>query len=296
MNSKPTAVLASFALASLASQAQDQPKVTWELTDGVKAPESAYYHHVTGLVFLSQIGGGGGKAVDGDGYISKLSLDGKMVMEKWATGLNAPKGIRVFGDTLWVSDITRLVGFDLKTGKIRAEHEIAGAHFLNDVAAADDGTIYVSDMPASTIYQLVDGKVSVFAKGPELESPNGLLVDGPRLLLGGWGREIDPANFNVKTPGRLLSIDRKTKKITVITRKPTGNLDGVELDGKGGYIVTDWKAGKLFHIKGDGTTTVITTLPRGTADHAYLPDQKLLILPRMLENMVTAYDLSGIAP
>ncbi|NIP97941.1 MAG: SMP-30/gluconolactonase/LRE family protein, partial [Akkermansiaceae bacterium] len=102
------------------------------------------------------------------------------------------------------------------------------------------------------------------------------------------------ASFGVKSPGRLLAFDLKTKKVTAITAKPTGNLDGLELDGEGGYFVTDWIAGKLFHITGKGATKVILTLPKGTADHAYLPDKHLLILPRMLENKVTAYDLSGL--
>ena len=70
----------------------------------------------------------------------------------------------------------------------------------------------------------------------------------------------------------------------------------MELDGKGGYFVTDWKAGKLFHITGKGKVTTMVTLPQGSADHAYLVDRHLLVLPRMKENKVTAYDLSDWKP
>jgi len=277
------------------THAQDKPKIAWELTDGIKAPESAYLDAKSGSLFLSQIGAGGGTGKDGDGWISKLTVDGAVVTDKWFTGLNAPKGLRSAEGVLWVSDIDRLVGINIETGKTHHIHTIEGAQFLNDVAAGADGTIYVSDMPTSTIYQLKDGKISVLDKGQHLDSPNGLLATNGQLLIAGWGKELD-ASFGVKKPGRLLSFDLMTKKVTAITAEPTGNLDGLELDGKGGYFVTDWIAGKIFHITAKGAATTIMTLPKGTADHAYLPDKKLLILPRMMENKVTAYDLSGFKP
>ena len=54
------------------------PPVVWEVTEGIKAPESAYWDAEAGVLFLSQIGGGGGTAKDGDGWISKLSREGKV--------------------------------------------------------------------------------------------------------------------------------------------------------------------------------------------------------------------------
>ena len=270
-----------------------EPPVMWQITEGLKAPESAYLDQESGFLYLSQIGEGGGKADDGDGWISKLTVDGKMVKDKWATGLSAPKGIRSHGDTLWVSDITRLVAVDLKTGKIRRKVAIKNAQFLNDVATGPDGSVYVSDMVASVVYVHRDRKTSAFAKGPGIEHPNGLLVHDGKLYLGGWGRNLQD-DFSTNPLGRLLAIDLKTNKRTVITKKPTGNLDGVEVDGKGGFIVTDWIAGKVLHIDPKGRTRQIMTLPKGTADHAFLTDKKWLILPEMLEGRLTAYDLSKI--
>ena len=220
------------------AQAEKPLKLAWELTEDITAPESAYLDAGTGFLYLSQIGGGGGKAKDGDGRISKLRPDGTMVKADWATGLNAPKGLRSANGQLWVSDIDRVVAFDLKNGKQVQEIVIEGSQFLNDVAAGPDGAIYVSDMPASTIYRIVDGKAEVFANGQHLDSPNGLLIDGGRLLIAGWGKELDDT-FTGKTTGRLLSLDLETRKVTPITTTPTGNLDGLpvyyylETDGSG---------------------------------------------------------------
>ncbi len=137
------------------------PPVVWEVTEGIKAPESAYWDAEAGVLFLSQIGGGGGTAKDGDGWISKLSREGK---------------------------------------------------------------------------------------------------------------------------------------VTPVTPEPLGNLDGVERDGAGGYVVTDWRAGKVFHVSKSGEAKLVLALPQGAADHAVLLDTKTLVLPRMLENRVTAYDLRAILP
>ncbi|MFO0821113.1 MAG: SMP-30/gluconolactonase/LRE family protein [Pirellulales bacterium] len=271
------------------------PPVAWEVATGLKAPESAYLDPESGALFLSQIGEGGGTGKDGDGWISKFSADGKLVKDKWIVGLDSPKGLRSHQGTLWVSDIDQLVAIDIAKGEIVKRVKVEGAKFLNDVACGADGTVYVSDMPASRVMQYRDGKVSVFAEGPELECPNGLLVDGDQLLLGGWGVNIKE-DFSTEKPGRLLALDLKTKKITPITPQPLGNLDGIERDGTGGYLVTDWKAGKVFHVAKDGKATLLLSLPQGTADHAYQIDQKRLILPRMMENKLTTYDVSKLLP
>ena len=57
--------------------------------------------------------------------------------------------------------------------------KIDGAQFLNDLATAPDGTVYVSDSAALKIFEVRNGKASVFVEGGDVvEQPNGLLVDG----------------------------------------------------------------------------------------------------------------------
>ena len=264
-------------------------KIVWSVEKDLVKPESAYVEPESGMLYVSNIGDGDAKK-DGNGYISKLDTNGKMIEAKWATGLNDPKGIRSAKGTLWVSDVDEVVGISLKDGKITERIKIEEAKFLNDVAAAADGTIYVTDLLASKVYAIKDGKYSLFAEGDELEGANGLLVDGNRILLGGWGT---PPGFNPTTPGHLLSLDIKTKKVSKITKEPTANLDGVELDGKGGYTATDWKSGKVFHITKDGKVTLIMQSDPSTADHAYLPKRNLLIVPHMMQNKLVAYEFKA---
>ena len=65
----------------------------WTLASDFASPESAYYHAPSNSIFVSSINGQILEK-DGNGYISRLSPDGKIVSAKWVTGLNAPKGIR----------------------------------------------------------------------------------------------------------------------------------------------------------------------------------------------------------
>jgi sugar lactone lactonase YvrE len=283
-------VLSISCLASVGqTQAAPQKPIKWEVSAGLEAPESVYFEASSGVLFVSNIGKGGPTAKDGSGYISKLTLEGKMIEPKWVAGLNAPKGLRSHNGILWVSDIDRLVGIDIAKGEIRHKIEAEGAQFLNDVATDREGAVYVSDMLANKIYRYKEGKLSVLAEGDHLESPNGLLVHGNRLVVAGWGLGIQE-DFGTQTPGRLFSLNLNGEDKRLITPEPTGNLDGVEAMNDQGFLVSDWYAGKVYFIEKGGKTELLLQLPRGAADLAYLPQQRLLIVPQMLENKVSAFE------
>jgi sugar lactone lactonase YvrE len=257
----------------------------------MRTPESVYLDEGSGYLYVSQIDGKPPEK-DGKGRISKLGLDGTVITADWVTGLNAPKGLRSFGGTLWCADIDEVIGIDISSGKITSRVPIEGAKFLNDVAAGADGTIYVSDTMTSKIHTVKDGKAAVFAEGEQLEYPNGLFVEGERLIVGGWGKP--EADFTTKVPGHLYSLDLKTKKKTLITKQPLGNIDGLEQDARGGYVASDYMSGKLYQVSGSGESRVVRQFKPGFADFTFLYAQgDILIAPHMNENTVAAYDLAA---
>jgi sugar lactone lactonase YvrE len=287
----PAAVLMSPAVFMVRADAPKAPTPAWNLTEGFKLPECACYDPTTKKVYVSNVATEA-TAKDGKGFLSVVTIDGKFEKLNWVTGLNAPKGIRVFENTLWVSCVDELVGIDVAKAEVVKRIKPAGAQFLNDVAVDRAGAVYVSDMLANRIYKCDGEKAAVFAEGEEMEWPSGLLVSGDSLVVGGWGKPAP--DFTTKVPGRLFTLDLKTKKKTLITARPIGNIDGVEVDGIGGYILTDWVAGKVLHVDKDGNVRTMLEGFKGAADHAYLPEKNLLILPRMLENSVSAYELGKV--
>ncbi|CAA7616738.1 conserved exported hypothetical protein [Magnetospirillum sp. LM-5] len=262
-----------------------EPAKLWEAT-GFQLPESVLFDAAKNVLYVSNINADP-VAKDGNGYISKLSVEGKLVTEKWVTGLDAPKGMALAKGRLYVSDIDRLVVIDVQTGKITKTYGAPGAKFLNDIAVDADGAVYVSDMMDSAVWRLKGTKFEKWLADPQLENPNGLRIDNGRLVVAAWG-PMTGDGFATSKPGPLKAVSLADRMVRDIS-PPIGNLDGLEPDGKGGWLVSDWMKGGVFSLDRKGTPTKILTLTQGSADIGYVPDLKLLLVPMMLDGKVVAY-------
>ena len=260
----------------------------WEAT-GFKGPESAVHDAAREVLYISNVNGEG-TAKDENGFISKIGLDGTVLEEQWITGLDAPKGMALHGDRLYVSDIDRLVEIDITAGAVLNRYPAPGAKFLNDVAADEAGRVYVSDMLDNAIYRLADGDFGLWLQDTALDSPNGLFVKGDQLLVAAWG--ILSEGFATKSLGHLKSVSLTSKDVASLgDGTPVGNLDGLEADGKGKYLVTDWMAGGLFLIDSSGKSDLLMDLGQGSADIEFIEGQQLVIIPMMMDGKVTAYQV-----
>ena len=115
---------------------------------GFAFPESVAYDPKAKVLYMGQFGSELKPAEkDGKGRISKVSLDGKVLEDRFlpAQGetLHKPKGIWVRGERLWVTDIDVVWIFDLKSRKGR-KLDLPGMGFANDVAVQGDA-LYISD-------------------------------------------------------------------------------------------------------------------------------------------------------
>ena len=279
-----TATIAAGLLIGSVAAAQD---ISWTL-EGVEAPESAYFDEARNVLYVSNVNGEP-TVKDGNGFISRVSPTGEMLEAQWVSGLDAPKGLVSDGVTLYVSDIDRLVAIDIASGKVSGTWQADGAIFLNDTAIDAGGRVYVSDMIAQKIHVLSDGTLSVLAEGDALQHPNGLNMFEGKLLVAPWGVGLQP-DFTTTTGGHLITVDLESRAVAPLgSGAPVGNLDGLEPDGKGNWIVSDWIAGAVYRIAVDGTKEVLLDLDMGSADLEYIPDQSLLIVPMMLNNTLVAY-------
>jgi hypothetical protein len=271
-------------------------------------------------------------AVAGDGYIAKLNDDGKSVAtQKYIAGLNDPKGIRVNGKSLFVSDVDALVTVDLNNpatpgapvrtpvvGVGGADAIPAADLFLNDVAVDPaDGKVYVSDTPNNAIFRFeADGTGPVLVvKDPQVEAPNGLLVQDSTLLIGAFGPGIDRnAGFITDKLGAVIAVPLATVNnlgdgVTIAAgsfafiSQRVGNLDGLELDTNGDLILTDFFGGRLFTVDPTSPTPGSTPafgqgdavpLQNGfalSADIGFDPARRLVAVPETGNGNVQFIDL-----
>lgn len=263
-------------------------ELAWEI-GGLANPESVVYDPRLNLLYVSNVNGGPNDK-DGNGYISLVSLDGRMLNEKWVTGLNGPKGLALYGNMLYTADIDELVAIDVDHGRITDKYKVDDAKFLNDVTAADNGDVYVSDMLMNRIHVLSNNNFSIWIESDELEAPNGLHFTEDDIILGAWGVMTD--GFATDVPGHLKRISIKTKNISSIgDGSSVGNLDGVEGNDDIGFYVTDWMNGKVFHISAAGEVKELLSLKQGSADLELIIKKDLMFIPMMNDNIMYAYKI-----
>jgi outer membrane protein assembly factor BamB len=283
------ALLASTAVLTFAST---MPVLAQELTEawrtaGFAMPESVSYDPATDVLYVSNINSPEMSA-NGLGYISQVSLDGEVLEEKFVDGLNAPKGTAIADGRLYVAGVEELVEIDLASGEVVKRHAAPGATFLNDPAVADDGTIYVTETMQGTIYALTDGELTQWLADPALAGANGILVDGGTLLVATLGDMS--GGFENLQPSNVKSVDIASKAVSDFgSTEPVGTLDGIEPMADG-VLVTDNGGGRLVWIGDDGTIEEIGQTGSGSADHEYVPERNLVIIPMLQGNEVVAYN------
>lgn len=259
--------------------------LTWE-TAGFANPESVVHDPVENVLYVSNVNGEPG-AKDGNGFISKVSMDGKVLALDWLKGLNAPKGLAVLGGKLYAADIDTVLEIDTKATAVLNRYTVADAKFMNDVAAGADGAIYVSDSGANRIYRLLNGKLETWMEDPALDAPNGLLIEKDRVVVGTMG------DFQTKRPGQLLAVSMADRKVANLTGGTIGMIDAVEPGPAGAYYLSDWPAGKILAVSATGEVSTLLEIKMGTADFEFIPASDMIVIPMMMDGKVSAYRGAG---
>jgi sugar lactone lactonase YvrE len=285
---RPVVVLAATIIVLSAAAASAAPRFLWEVK-GLAQPESVVEDPATGVIYVSNINGAVMQK-DGNGFISRLTANGKMLERQWVKGLNAPTGLALHDRTLYAADVDQLIEINAASGEILKRYEAKGAIFLNDVTVDDEGTVYVSDTPMNTIWRLKEGSFEPWLANDALNGPNGLVVQGDKLIVASLGKV--QSQGQKQEFGGLLSVSLDDQKVSKIGKGDLiGNLDGLEALQPAGYLVTDWAQGALYRVDAKGKVDRLIDLNQGSADLTYLPDKKTVLIPMMLDNSLVAYAL-----
>ena len=299
--SMPASAPASASPARVATAPAPPPAPIVVKDVGFKTPESVLHDADQDLYFVSNINGSPLEA-DGNGFISKVSPDGKVIKLKFIDGaakginLNAPKGMTISGDTLYVADLTFVRMFDRKTGAAKGKIGVAGATFLNDLATGPDGTVYVSDSGlkagksgfAPTGSDSVDtvsakalaSKTVITSK--TLNRPNGLLPDADGVWMVAFGSK-DLVH---------VSRDGKLGKPIVL---PAGSLDGIVKANDGTLLIASWDASAIFRGTAEKGFTPAISGVEAPADIGYDAKRNRVLIPLFKSDAVQITPL-GAAP
>jgi len=249
----------------------------WETHKDFKIPESVYYDTNRDVIYVANING---KATgkDNNGFISRLSFDGNILDLHWIEDLDAPKGMDTHDNILYVSDIDRVVAIDIMDEKIINVYRTDSGKFLNDVITGKSGNVFISDTRGNAVYMISKNEIKIWKYSADLVSPNGLCIEGKNLLVG--------------CKDKIMAIDLSSKDVKTLMTG-TGSIDGLESDGKGSFIISDWR-GNIHRVTPDnGKELLLNTTPAkiNAADIDFVPERKLLLVPTFHDNRIMAYSL-----
>lgn len=229
---------------------------------------------------------------DGDGFISKLDVNGKIKELHFIDGLDAPKGMGIVGNTLFVADINILRGFDLSTKKEVFNVVFEGVNFLNDITVKDSNTLFIGASDTSAIYEVNIASKS-YKKLMDFTVTNGLFYEDGILYAAQLGSSTQNM-FDGK--GKLYKIDLKDNNKLTQLGTFEGVLDGVTKVGNKVYV-SDWGNGKdtgivrVYDLKTKEETILKLQSFMGAADFWIDEKSKKIFMPQMIGNKVTIFDL-----
>lgn len=176
---------------------------------------------------------------DGEGTVSTVTPEGKLLKFDWIKGLNAPKDIEIYGNRMYVADLDELVVVDINKAEIIKKIKIEGTQLLHNISADNNGIVYVGDMFGGKIYRVENDIPTVYLEN--YPGVAGILAEGTDLYF--------------LSGGKLLKAD-KSKAITVISEGMNERGCGLIRVNDKEFIVSCW-VGLVYYINANGSNQLL---------------------------------------
>ena len=272
---------------------------TTPLSDNVKVygaivnAESCSYDATRDLILAVNRGVNQNQVVN-DGFVSLINHDGSVHTARWigvnrnGLVLNQPFGSDVMNDKLYLADrdggtsdadpsVSVIRIFDMTTGAPAGEVKTAESTGFNDIAVAEDGTIYATQTGSGTppdpttfkVFKVTpDGQSSVLVEGAPLNRPNGIALDSSgNLVVVNIG---DDAVLTFSVDGGLIATEHAAQD---------GNDGLVILEDGTKYVSSVVKGGVSRIPANGGTADLIATGIPNAASMCYDAGANQLVVP-----------------
>jgi sugar lactone lactonase YvrE len=252
--------------------AETLAKHIWGTPQGDLAPESAVYDPKEKIVYITNFDTEFWKDDVAKGYITKVSLDGEIISDRWVDNLDAPTGACLYDGKLYVAERSSIAEISTADATITKRYTFPDkVDFPNDLVVDDNGIVYITNTagnPAPDIYRLKNGQIEPWLVSDEISNLNGIYLDGDSIVVGDCKRNL------------LQRVDLATKHISTIISMGSGVIDGVRKDRDGNFIVSLWR-GELYKIDPSGRMTQIlnTQWKFNLADIEYVEERNMVIAP-----------------
>lgn len=228
---------------------------------------------------------------DGDGFISEISADGKIINQNFFPlkgVLNAPKGMTIVNNILFVADLERVVGFNIDNRKTVFELVINGAKLLNDICQLENGFIAVTETVSGNIYKIDINKKSFEIIG-NIPTANGIAYNQKtkQLLVCSNGENYGDGSVYLKND------NSEFKELPNIAN---GFFDGIEWIDNEHLLISDWVtfpvngSGKLWLYDLKNQQSEFNFTEESIADIYYDAKTSKIYMPQMLHNRVLISD------
>lgn len=239
---------------------------------------------------------------ENNAWVSLINSDGSVHTTKWIgvqnSGerselspplvLNDPLGSEIADGVLYFADrdggtssddpsVAVIRRFDLETGAPLEDIRLEDSPWINDIAVADDGTIYTTqtgdigpnaDPQSWKVWKITPrGDISEFVVGNPINVPNGIAMDGDGNIV-----VVNFGNTDVLTfspDGELLKTENSVQ---------TGG-DGIEIMADGTKYISSVTRGGISRIRpGESAELIAENIP-SAASICYDPGANRLVIP-----------------
>lgn len=268
--------------------------------------ESCSYDAARGLVVVPNRGARQNE-IPNDGYVSLINHDGSVHTSRWigvnrnGLTLNDPLGSDIHNGILYIADVDGgtssaeprvavIRKFDMNSGAPAGVIRNPESTFLNDLAIAEDGTIYGTqtgaggETPDPTTWKVYKftpgGEVSEFLVGAPLFRPNGIAMDNDGNIV-----VVNVGNNDVLTfspEGELVKTEKAVQP---------GN-DGLVIMTDGTKYISSVRFGGVSRIRPGQPAEMIASGIPSAASMCFDSDANQLVIPMNPHNAIALIPLT----